>query len=172
MSAKPISHSLPQPAIRPARDEDEGGLIALIGGCFAEYPGCELDVDGEIPELRAIASYADKRGGRFWVAEADGAVVGCIGLAPAPDPGGIELLKLYVDSAMRGRGLGGRLVGLVEDEAARRGAAFIELWTDTRFENAHRLYERLGYVRLPETRELHDLSDTVEYHYHKPIGGR
>ena len=158
-----------EPAIRPARDTDEDGLIALIGGCFAEYPGCVLDVDGEIPELRAIATYFAGRDGRFWVAEAGGSVAGCIGVAPAPDPAGMELLKLYVDGSMRGRGLGGRLVGLVEEEAARRGAAFIELWTDTRFGNAHRLYERLGYERLPETRDLHDLSDTTEYHYRKRL---
>ena len=172
MNTVPNAPATPQPAIRPARDDDQDGLIALIGGCFAEYPGCVLDVDGEIPELRAIASYADKRNGRFWVAEADSTVVGCIGVAPAPDPDGVELLKLYVDSAMRGRGLGGRLVRLVEEEAARRHVAFIELWTDTRFESAHRLYERLGYQRLPETRELHDLSDTVEYHYRKRLGDR
>ncbi len=161
--------AMPQPAIRPAGDDDEAGLIALIGGCFAEYPGCVLDVDGEIPELRAIATHFTGRDGRFWVAEADGAVAGCIGLAPAPDPAGVELLKLYVDGAWRGRGLGGRLVALVEAEATRRGAAFIELWTDTRFESAHRLYERLGYRRLPETRTLHDKSDTVEYHYRKGL---
>ena len=159
----------PEPTIRPARDADEDGLIALIGGCFAEYPGCVLDVDGEIPELRAIATYFARRDGRFWVAESEGSVTGCIGVAPAPDPTGVELLKLYVDSAMRGRGLGGRLVGVVEEEAAQRGARFIELWTDTRFENAHRLYERLGYGRLPETRDLHDLSDTTEYHYRKRL---
>lgn len=158
------------PAIRPARDEDEDGLIALIGGCFAEYPGCVLDVDGEIPELRAIATHFSGRDGRFWVAEAEGAVAGCIGIAPAPDPDGVELLKLYVDGAMRGRGLGSRLVALVEAEANRRGAAFIELWTDTRFESAHRLYERHGYERLPKTRDLHDLSDTTEYHYRKRLG--
>ncbi len=172
MSADSISPKLPQPAIRFARDDDEDGLIALIGGCFAEYPGCVLEVDAEIPELRAIATYAAGRDGRFWVAEAGGSVVGCIGVAPAPAPGGVELLKLYVDSAMRGRGLGSRLVGLVEEEAARRSAAFIELWSDTRFDSAHRLYERLGYRRLAETRELHDLSDTVEFHYRKEFGGR
>ncbi len=159
----------PQPTIRPARDEDEDGLITLIGGCFAEYPGCVLDVDGEIPELRAIATAFAARDGHFWVAEAEGSVVGCIGVAPAPDKAGVELLKLYVDSAMRGRGLGRRLVGLVEEDAARRDAAFIELWTDTRFADAHRLYERLGYERLPETRDLYDLSDTVEYHYRKRL---
>ena len=44
-------------AIRAGRDEDAGGFIALIGAAWAEYPGCVLDVDGELPELRALATY-------------------------------------------------------------------------------------------------------------------
>lgn len=157
-------------AIRDARNDDEAGLIALIGGCFAEYPGCLLDVDGEIPELREIASYAERRGGRFWVAEAAGTVIGCVGLAPTEIQFDVELLKLYVDRTARGRGLGRRLVGMVEEEASRRQAELIGLWSDTRFTDAHRLYERLGYERRPETRELHDISDTVEFHYIKRLG--
>jgi hypothetical protein len=42
--------------IRPGRDSDAAGFIALIGACWAEYPGCVLDVDGELPELRALAT--------------------------------------------------------------------------------------------------------------------
>lgn len=160
----------PETLVRPARDDDEDGLIAVIGGCFAEYPGCVLDVDGEIPELRAIDSHVRRRDGRFWVAELAGRVVGCVGAVPTAD--GMELVKLYVDRTARGRGIGGRLVALVEDEAALRRSGFIELWTDTRFSDAHRLYERLGYRRLPETRALHDLSSSVEYHYMKRLGER
>lgn len=32
-------------ALRDAADGDGPGLIALIGGCFADYPGCVLAVD-------------------------------------------------------------------------------------------------------------------------------
>ena len=39
----------------------------------------------------------------------------------------------------------------------------------TRFRDAHQLYERHGYVRNGATRELHDLSHTVEYHYLKEL---
>ena len=158
------------PWLREARDGDADGLIALIGACWSEYPGCVLDVDGEVPELRAIASHYAARGGRFWVAEAEGRVVGSVGLLPS-GPDGAELCKLYVLRAARRRGLGARLAGLVEAEARRRGAAFLELWTDTRFADAHRLYERLGFGRLPETRVLHDLSNSVEYRYRKPLTG-
>jgi putative acetyltransferase len=152
-------------SIRAARDTDVDGLIALVGGCFAEYAGCVLDVDGEIPELRHIASaYADWNG-EFWVAELGSAVVGSIGWTPVERGAGAELKKLYVARAARRLGLGARLCALVESAAQHQGAAFVELWSDTRFADAHRLYQKRGYVRSPGTRELHDLSNTTEYHF-------
>jgi putative acetyltransferase len=51
-----------------------------------------------------------------------------------------------------------------------RRASAIELWSDTRFLDAHRLYEKRGYVRGPKTRELHDKSKSVEYYYRKALG--
>lgn len=155
--------------IRAARDDDADGLIALIGSCFAEYPNCILDVDGEMPELRQIAAWAAGLDGRFWVAEAGGEIAGSVGVTPAADPAGMELRKLYVAAPFRRVGLGARLCDLVQEEAARRAARFLELWSDTRFTDAHRLYERLGYRRTGASRELHDLSDTVEYHFRKSL---
>ena len=161
-----------EPLIRDARDDDAAGLIDLIGGVFAEYPGCILDVDGEIPELRAIATAFARRNGRFWVCERDGGVVGCIGLSPADEPSGIELRKLYVRRTLRNSGLGGRLCDLVESEARARDAHFVDLWSDTRFETAHRFYERRGYVRGPHTRDLHDCSHSVEFYFRKSLNPR
>jgi putative acetyltransferase len=157
--------------LRPARDSDAEGLIALVGAVFAEYPGCVLDVDGELPELRRIASAFAELGGRFWVAEREGGIVGSIGCVPAAG-GGLELRKLYVAQSERQAGLGSRLHDLVLAEALARGAATIELWTDTRFETAHRFYQRRGYQRGAATRELHDKSATVEYYFVKSITPR
>src|SRR5512147_2147618 len=98
-----------QITIRPARDGDAEGLIELIGACFAEYPNCVLDVDGEIPELRGIASWAARLDGRFWVASRHGVVVGSVGITPAAAPGGMELRKLYVSASVRRLGLGAHL---------------------------------------------------------------
>jgi putative acetyltransferase len=154
--------------LRDARDDDGPALIEIIGGAFTDYPGCVLDVDGEMPELRAIATTFQRIGGRFWVAAAGERVLGCVGLSPAPP--GVELRKLYVDRRERRAGIGRALCDEVEREARARGAAFVELWTDTRFETAHKLYEARGYVagrRDGEriTRDLHDQSASVEYYY-------
>lgn len=156
--------------LRPAQNADADGLIALIGGCFAEYPGCVMDVDGELPELRAIADHFARRGGRFWVGEAaDDAIVACGGVAPTDNPRVAELLKLYVRADHRGRGLAGQLIDLIAQAAVRMGAWHLILWTDTRFTTAHRVYERRGFARQAETRALNDKSDTVEFHYARSL---
>jgi GNAT superfamily N-acetyltransferase len=154
--------------IRSARDEDSEGLIRMIDAVFSEYPGCILDVDAEMPELRVPASAADTDSGRWWVAERNGEIVGSVAVVPEED-GILELKKLYVSSAARRNGLGARLVSLAESEARERRAVQMVLWTDTRFKDAHRLYERLGFVRAPRTRVLNDLSNTVEFHYTKDL---
>ncbi|TQS41751.1 GNAT family N-acetyltransferase [Cryptosporangium phraense] len=155
------------PVIRPVADSDSEALIELIGTTWAEYPGCVLDVDGEEPWLRAPATYYATHGGRLWVAELGGTVVGSVGIRPGPDPDTAELKSLYVSASARRHGLGEVLTSLVEDEAVRLGVRQLELWSDTRFLDAHRFYARLGYEQLPGSRELHDLSETVEYPFAK-----
>jgi putative acetyltransferase len=152
--------------VRPGTDADSAGVIALIAGVFREYPGCVLDVDREEPGLRAPASAFD----RFWVLEEKGRVAGCVACAFAEDH--VELKKLYLEKKVRGRGHARRLVALVEEQALARGVSRIELWSDTRFADAHGLYEHLGYEHTGRTRDLHDLSDTTEFHYVKRLVSR
>ncbi|HKF00116.1 MAG TPA: GNAT family N-acetyltransferase [Actinomycetes bacterium] len=157
--------------IRDARDGDAAGLIELIRICWSEYPGCVLDVDGELPHLRAIASAYRRWGGRAWVAERAGRVAASVGVLPAGDGSAAEVRMLYVLPAARRAGLGSRLLALAEAEAAGRGARRMELWSDTRFADAHRFYLRHGYTRGTRTRELHDRSDSVERFFFRDLPG-
>lgn len=159
---------------RPARDSDRDGLIELIGAAFAEYPGCVLDVEREEPDLLAIASAYARHGGSFWVSidPRSGALVGSVGWVPSRAPelaGWLELRKLYVARSHRRMGLGSALVARVESAARERCAPGLELWSDTRFLDAHRLYARLGFERGPLTRQLFDLSQSSEYHFAKRL---
>ena len=43
----------------------------------------------------------------------------------------------------------------------------IDCWSGTHFLNAHRLHEDLSYTHQSGTRELHDLSNSVEFHFIK-----
>ncbi len=158
-----------EPTVRDARDDDAAGLIELIGTIWATYPGIVFDIDGELPELRAIATSFKAGRGRFWVAENAGRIVGSVGLVPAAEAGARELRKLYVAADLRRRGLASRLLVLAEGEAKARGADVLELWTDSRFHEAHAFYARAGYRRLPEERALNDLSNSIEYRFTKQL---
>lgn len=160
--------------VRPGRDEDAEGFIALIGACWAEYPGCVLDVDGEVPELRALASHFAAKGGALWAAELEGSIIGMVGIAPAALEEAWELSRLYVAARHRGTGLAAHLLALAEHHAVARGANRLLLWSDARFTRAHRFYEKHGWQRTGETRSLADLSATVEFRFEKAVacGGR
>jgi GNAT superfamily N-acetyltransferase len=172
--------------IRPGHDTDAAGFIALIGTCWAEYPGIVFDVDAELPELHALATYYTAKGGALWVAEADRRVVGMIAAVPRGD-GAWEVCRLYVLAPWRGAGLAHRLLDRAEAHARDAGATHprasgathsrasgatrLVLWSDTRFERAHRFYEKRGYVRSGPIRNLNDLSNSLEFGYAKPMDG-
>ncbi|MFO0591450.1 MAG: GNAT family N-acetyltransferase [Polyangiaceae bacterium] len=152
--------------IREAVDADKDELISLIGGCFDEYEGCVLDME-EMPELLGIATAFREANGRFWVAEIDGRVVGSIGFTPGKREGYAELRKLYVRKEARRFGVGNTLCTLAEEESKRAGYRGMEMWSDTRFQTAHRFYQKRGYEKGPTTRFLHDKSNTEEHYFHR-----
>lgn len=154
-------------SLRPAHDDDSAAFLSILAAVFSEYPGCVLLLEEEPEMLHPASAYAGLNG-RMWAIEHEDAVVGMVGMKSA-DASTVELKKLYLLPSARGVGLGRALVELVEAEAAALGARRVHLWSDTRFHTAHRVYERLGYRRLPETRELHDASATVEFHFEKDL---
>jgi GNAT superfamily N-acetyltransferase len=157
------------PRVRPAVDEDSRDVIGLIGACWSEYPGCVMDVHGECPDLLAPASAYRQAGGAFWVAvDLCGTVVATVGWRPL-GLGVIELERLYVNHRWRRKGVAAALADLVEKTAAEQGAAQVELWSDSRFSDAHRFYQRRGYSRMGPDRELGDLSRTREQHFVKAL---
>jgi len=149
--------------LRPARDEDAAILIDLVGGCFAPYPGCELDLDFMDASLKAIASYVGERNGEIWLVFDGDQLVGSGGyIQERPDR--IELIKLYVRDSHRRRGLASALLNKVRQVAERKGLG-MDLWTDTRFVEAHHFYTRHGFIQQPEIRSFDDPSKTSEYQF-------
>lgn len=158
------------PVLRAGRDDEADAYIALIGACWAEYPGNVMDVDGELPELRALASYFAQQGGALWSAEQAGRLVGMVATRPLGD-GAWELCKMYATPGQRGSGLAQTLIGTAEDFARAHGGTRIKLWTDTRFDRAHRFYEKQSYVRFGPLKVHNDLSNSIEFAYAKPLAG-
>jgi len=158
------------PLIRPGRDADTAGFISVTWACWSLYPGIRMDVDAEMPEYRALATYYADQGGALWAAEANGEITGMIATRPLSD-GAWEICRVYVSPALHGGGLGHRLVDVAEAYAIAAGAARLVLWSDTRFDRAHRFYEKRSYVRSGPVRVLADISNSLEYGFGKPVNG-
>lgn len=144
------------PAVRRLVEEvlGEFGFAAQVGG-----------VDRDLQEVRA--RYGGGAAG-FWVADAEGAVVGTVAVRPK-DAGTCELKRLYVRPDHRGTGLGQRLYE--HAEAFARAAGYSRIWLDSsrRFAKAHRLYRRNGFVLVESLQN--DWEDDV-YEKRLTPGGR
>jgi GNAT superfamily N-acetyltransferase len=156
--------------IRPGLDTDADGFIAVTWACWSQYPGVRMDVDAEMPEYRTLASYYAAKSGALWTAEANGQIVGMIATQPLQD-GTWEICRVYVMPGLHGSGLGHCLLDVAEAHAVSAGALRLMLWSDTRFDRAHRFYEKRSYVRSGPVRVLADISNSLEYAYAKPVNG-
>jgi GNAT superfamily N-acetyltransferase len=98
----------------------------------------------------------------------DDVIVGSVGVERLDD-GSAELHRLYLDARLRGRGTGRALVEAVLDWCRTQKIRRLILWSDTRFDQAHRLYERMGFQRTGERVLPDDLNQTREYGFERPV---
>ena len=111
--------------------------------------------DGYVDELADTARRA--RDAEVWVAAEGEQVLGSVTFCPlgspfreiARDDEG-EFRMLAVDDAARGRGVGQALVSLCVLRARELGYAGVRMSSMDRMTSAHRVYERLGFARVPE----------------------
>jgi GNAT superfamily N-acetyltransferase len=137
------------PTIERARVEDVPSIVALLAddplGAGRETPD---DLD---PYVRAFAVIDADPHQHLVVARRDGRVVGTLQLTVLPGLSRTATTRAQVEAVRvgrdeRGRSLGRELLEWAEREARERGCALLQLTTDASREDAHRFYERLGYV--------------------------
>src|SRR3954470_13000053 len=131
--------------IREATLADAEAIRAIVKETLAEF-GFPVEASGIDADLSNVPHSYQSRGGVFRVVEdEDGAVVGCGGLYPAEGKT-VELRKMYFRPAIRGQGLGRRLLDDLVAEARHRNYDRIELETASHLTTAIALYHRAGFV--------------------------
>jgi putative acetyltransferase len=125
------------------RDRDEFERLNRI---WLEGNGILEDAD--LPYLRDPRGTIIDRGGQVFVARVVGKVAGVCGIVPRGEQE-FELVKLAVDPETRGRGIGRRLTERAIAFARERGARRVTLSTNSGLTTAIRLYETLGFRRMP-----------------------
>jgi GNAT superfamily N-acetyltransferase/SAM-dependent methyltransferase len=133
--------------LRAATHADGPEVQRLIFGVLREFGLCPEPAATDADLLDIEVAYGS-RGGWFMVLEEEstGALVGSVALLPR-SASEVELRKMYLSPAHRGRGLGRFLLGTALDEARRRGFHRMVLETAAALERAVRLYESAGFTR-------------------------
>jgi len=141
--------------IRPAEEAD----LAAVGAITVEA----YRVDGFLEGTEDYADTLADAAARFQAADllvavdASGEVLGSVTVvrpgtpyAEVSEPGELEFRMLSVAASARGRGVGDALVRAVIDQARAIGVERVVLSSSEKMAAAHRLYERLGFTRLPD----------------------
>jgi putative acetyltransferase len=136
--------------IRTIREADNRALAKIIRDALTEFgankPGT-VYFDETTDQLSKVFT---AKGSIYFVAELDGQIVGGGGVYPTanlPD-GTCELVKLYLSSKVRGRGLGKLLLEKCITAARELGYKKIYLETMPELTIAIPMYEKLGFTYL------------------------
>lgn len=147
--------------IRDAQAGDQAAIRAVTLEAYQEYAAF-MQTNWEIYRQNIEATLADVKPAEQIVAEQAGTIVGTVLLIPAgtqvtpPNSEPVrlawpEIRLLAVPPAMRGHGIGRALIDECLRRARHSGAGAITLHTTDMMQAAMSMYERMGFVRTPET---------------------
>ncbi|WP_460931916.1 GNAT family N-acetyltransferase [Phycicoccus ginsengisoli] len=143
--------------VRRAREDDLAAIVRLLAD---DRLGATREDEGDLAAYRSGLAAIDADPNQLLVVLDDGGtVVGTLQLTFIP---GIshrgawraQVEAVRVASDRRGSGLGGALMEWVAQESRRRGCRVVQLTTNKSRTDAHRFYERLGFVGSHEGYKL------------------
>ncbi|HRD06468.1 MAG TPA: GNAT family N-acetyltransferase [Saprospiraceae bacterium] len=138
------------PTIRAIKPDDNLMLAQIIRTSLAEFGANKPGTVYFDPTTDALYELFQTPGSDYFVAEADGNLLGGAGLFPTAGlPDGVaELVKMYLKSDARGKGYGRLLVNKVEETAKEMGYTALYLESMPELINALSMYEKMGYHYL------------------------
>ena len=134
------------PVIREARPEDLDALVALENRCF----------EGDRMSRRSYAAALRNRRARILAALDGRKLVGAAVVFLRADSPAARLYSVAVDPALRGQGLGARLLAAAERAARDGGAASLRLEVKDRNKTALALYAKSGYGIIGRIAQYYD----------------
>lgn len=130
--------------IIPYSPEFQAYFEAINKAWVSKYFSLEpFDIDQlERPEETILA-----KGGTILFAKLGNDIVGTVGLIPK-DESTCEMIKMGVDSAAQGKGVGLSLGNALMEEAKRMGFSKMVLYSNTKLLAALYLYKKLGFKEV------------------------
>lgn len=140
--------------IRPITIEDNQAVAKIIRNVMTEYQCVGEGYSINDPEVDYMFQAYDNDRSSFYVIEEEKSktVLGCAGIAPLKNgnPDTCELQKMYFSAALRGHGMGQRLLEICIGQAIALGYKQCYLETTNRMKAANSLYKKNGFKALTE----------------------
>ncbi|MBL1077867.1 MarR family transcriptional regulator [Nocardia sp. 2] len=132
-------------AIRAPRPGDHGWVIQRNAALYAAEFGWNSDYEALVAHIVAeFLNSHDPQRERAWIAEYEGAPVGCV-YCVREDDTTARLRLLLVEPTARGLGVGTALVDECLRFATEAGYRTMVLWTNDVLTSARHIYERAGF---------------------------
>jgi DNA-binding MarR family transcriptional regulator/GNAT superfamily N-acetyltransferase len=129
---------------------DLGWMVQRNAAVYAAEYGWDQSYEALVARIVAdFGEHRDTARERAWIAEVDGEPVGCV-LCVRRDDETAQLRILLVDPAVRGLGIGARLVEECIRFARAAGYRSMVLWTNDVLVSARRIYEAAGFELTDE----------------------
>lgn len=137
--------------IRPIEIGDNAALAIIVRAALTEFGANKPGTVYFDPTTDDLYTLFQTPGSYYLVAcDAKGTILGGAGLFPTPGlpDAHAELVKMYLSKEARGQGLGGRLIGMVQEQAKSMGYTHLYLETLPELHRAVKVYEQFGFQYL------------------------
>jgi putative acetyltransferase len=136
--------------IRPIEPKDNAAVAAIVRNVLTEFNANKSGTAFYDKELDNLTEVFLQPGSAYWVVEVNGVTHGCGGIYPTKGlPAGYcEMVKLYFDEEIRGKGIGKKLIGMCAEAAIKLGYTHMYLETMPELTIAVPLYEKLGFRHI------------------------
>lgn len=136
--------------IRPLQPADNAAIAVIIRDALAEFGANKPGTVFFDPTTDDLYSLFQQKGSVYFIAERNGIIVGGAGIFPteALPEGYCELVKMYLNKAVRGAGLGRHLIDKCLQWAKANGYTHCYLETMPELRKAVSVYEKFGFRYL------------------------
>lgn len=136
--------------IRTIQPADNQALAVIIRNALAEFGANKPGTVYYDATTDALYELFQKQGSIYFVAEKNNQLIGGAGIYPSPGlpPDTCELVKMYLHSAARGKGIGKMLIDKALQFASDAGYRKVYIETMPELRKAMSVYEKFGFKYL------------------------
>ncbi len=141
--------------LRKITEKDDAAVAGLVRENLKKFG---LDIPGTAyfdEGLDHLSRFYNSGVCQYYVAEAEGKIIGGIGFAPFETmEKTAELQKLYLTDSAKGSGIGYKLVAFIEEKMRESGFRKAYLETHENLQGAIHIYRKSGYHEIERPKEV------------------